>query len=61
MEAMPKIGKLPRLAPGSPGRPENNRYREQYGVIVICRDEKHQQEVYKALRGNYSKVKVVRT
>jgi hypothetical protein len=61
MEAMPKKGKLPRLAPGSPGRPENNRYREQYGVIVICRDEDHQREVYQALCGEHSKVKVVRT
>jgi hypothetical protein len=61
MEAMPQKGKLPALAPGSPGRPKNKRYREQYGVIVICRDEPHQREVYESLRGEYSKVKVVRT
>jgi hypothetical protein len=37
------------------------RYREQYGVIVICRDEKHQKQVYEALKGKNYKLKVVVT
>jgi hypothetical protein len=56
-----QIGKLPKLSPGAPGRPKNNRYKEQFGVIVICRDEHHQERVYNALARNYEKVKVVRT
>lgn len=49
-------------APGSAGlldRPENDRYREQYGVIVMCGGEEHQQEVYQDLRDQGFNVKVV--
>lgn len=53
--------KLPPLPPGSPGRPPNNRYREQYGVIVICSSEDHQKRVYASLSAKHAKVKVVRT
>jgi hypothetical protein len=59
MESMSK--KLPALPPGAPGRPKGNRYKEQFGVIVICSDENHQRQVYEALRIKYPKVKVVRT
>lgn len=60
MEVMGK-SKLPPLAPGSPGRPTGERYREQFGVIVICQGEDHQKQVYEALCGKYPKIKVVRT
>lgn len=49
-------------APGSAGlldRPDNDRYREQYGVIVQCGSEEHQQEVYEALREDGYNCKVV--
>ena len=57
---MPKKAKLPPLAPGAPG---NNgfRYKEQFGVIVVCKDEKEQRAVYESLCGKHKKVKVVRT
>lgn len=54
-------GKLPPLAPGSPGKPKGNRYREQFGVIVICQNEQHQKTVYEALKLEHPMVKVVRT
>lgn len=37
------------------------RYKEQYGVIVICKDEAHQKRVYEQLRAKHKKVKVVVT
>lgn len=42
-------GKLPPLPPGAPGRPAEDRYKEQYGVIVLCQHEKEQREVFDAL------------
>lgn len=39
----------------------DSRYREQYGVIVICRDEKHQKRVYEELLKKDYKLKVVVT
>jgi hypothetical protein len=42
------------------GRPGHN-YRSQYGVIVICRDERHQRSVYESLAAKGLKVKVVVT
>jgi hypothetical protein len=33
----------------APGDPGEDRYRQQYGVIVICDDESHQEQVYNAL------------
>ena len=50
-----------RPLPGSPERPEPDRYREQYGVIVICDDECHQREVYADLEPRGWKLKVVVT
>ena len=41
-------------APGS-------KYKEQFGVIVICRDEAHQQEVFESLAGSGYEVRVVVT
>jgi hypothetical protein len=37
----------------------NFSYRQQYGVIVICKDEKEQQEVYEMLQKSGLTVKVV--
>ena len=42
--------RLPPLPPGTPGRPAKSRYREQYGVIVICPDERTQRTVFEGLR-----------
>ena len=35
------------------------KYREQYGVIVMCSTEKHQAQTYEALRRRGLKCKVV--
>lgn len=34
-------------------------YKEQYGVIVVCEDEKHQRKVYEDLKKEGLKLKVV--
>lgn len=39
----------------------DGRYREQYGVIVICRDERHQRAVYELLHTAGMACKVVCT
>lgn len=40
---------LPKLPRNAPRRPERPRYREQYGIILVCPDEEAQQLLYKAL------------
>ena len=55
----PKRARRP--LPGSPERPEPDRYREQYGVIVICDDEPHQRQVFEALRPRGWRLRVVVT
>lgn len=42
-----------------PMGPGKYRYREQYAVTVICRDEAHQRKVYEALRKSGHKCRVV--
>lgn len=37
----------------------NFTYKEQYGVIVICSNEKEQQEIYERLRALGLKLKIV--
>lgn len=37
----------------------NFNYREQYGVIVICKDEKEQREIYERLLAEGLTLKVV--
>jgi hypothetical protein len=44
-----------------PAPPADNRYKEQYGVIVICTGEAHQKEVYEALAAQGYKCRVVVT
>jgi hypothetical protein len=41
--------------------PEGDRYKEQYGVIIICADEPEQQKVYEALAAEGYKCRVVVT
>lgn len=50
--------KKPAPAGKAPGR-NGFRYREQYGVIVICADEHHQALMYEQLHGQGFKLKVV--
>lgn len=57
-----KAEKLPPLKPGTPGIPDRARYREQYGVIVICPDETAQKQVFEGLQAIAgTKLKVVVT
>ena len=43
--------------------PKGPRYREQYAVIVICRDEAEQERTYRSLQRRYqnSRLRVVAT
>ena len=41
--------------------PPVSKYREQYGVIVLCKDEAHQQRVYEELASSGHEVRVVVT
>lgn len=41
--------------------PDEHNYKEQYGVIVVCDSEKHQEEVYNTLKGQGLNCKVVVT
>lgn len=43
------------------GEPGQGAYREQYGVIVVCRDAAHQQQTYEALLAGGHECKVVCT
>jgi len=43
--------KLPPLPAGTAGPPVGNRYKEQFGVIVICPDETTQRAIFDALVG----------
>ncbi|MFH2099457.1 MAG: hypothetical protein ABIJ95_08110 [Pseudomonadota bacterium] len=45
----------------SPRAVPESRYREQYGVIVICGDEKEQKRVYEELSRKGLKTRVVVT
>jgi hypothetical protein len=54
--------KLPALSKKSTRRPPDNRYREQYGLIVICPNAAVQQSLYEALRTlTHCKLRVVTT
>ena len=41
---------LPKLPNGSVRRPPAGRYREQYGIILVCEDEATQARIYDGLR-----------
>ena len=38
-----------------------NGYREQYGVIIVCNDERHQKKIYHKLNSQGLKCRVVVT
>jgi hypothetical protein len=44
-----------------PPRPPKGRYRQQYGVIVLCADEAEQRSVYERLKSEGLKIRVVVT
>lgn len=50
--------KASKTSPKTPGR-NGFKYREQYGVIVLCDGERHQARVYNALRRSGHRCKVV--
>ncbi|MCV9907349.1 hypothetical protein OIV19_06935 [Brucella sp. HL-2] len=59
---MAKKESLPPLPEKAPGIPANNRYKNQYGVVLVCPDEQTQITLYNALEGLRStKIKVVVT
>ena len=35
------------------------KYKQQYGVIIVCKDEQHQSDLYKQLKQAGHKLKVV--
>lgn len=52
---------LPPLPAGAPGVP-TFKYREQFGVVLVCEDEAAQMRLYEALKDiKTSKIKVVVT
>lgn len=48
MTASSKIP-IPPLPEGAPGRPKGDRYREQYGVILICDGAEAQKTTFETL------------
>ncbi len=50
--------KKKRAVKKAPGR-NGFKYQQQYGVIVMCTDERHQERVYTRLRARGLKCKVV--
>ena len=59
---MSKAKKLPPLPAKAPGIPADNRYKEQYGVIVVCSDQTVQKAVYEGLKAiSAATLKVVST
>jgi hypothetical protein len=55
--SMVEIGELLDETEAAP----ESKYKEQFGVIVICKDEAHQQEVFESLAGSGYEVRVVVT
>ncbi|PPK63508.1 hypothetical protein V5P93_000437 [Actinokineospora auranticolor] len=51
-----------RQVPGSAdvlAKPEHDQYREKHGVVVVCRDTRHQEQVYTRLRAMGLRCRVV--
>ena len=55
MAKQPKTRRPKRKPPGRNGF----KYKEQFGVIIVCDSEAHQQRVYKALTGDGYRCRVV--
>jgi hypothetical protein len=51
----------PELPVGTPGRPQKERYKEQYGVIVVLLSEEDQRIAYDQLQALGHKCRVVTT
>jgi hypothetical protein len=45
--------------PAKQKKPNRHTYQPKFGVIVICQDEKHQEQVYNELHGQKYNCKVV--
>ena len=61
-EQSKNVAALPPLRPGAPGKPAGRRYREQYGIIIVCPDEARQRSIFEALQALLDcKLKVVVT
>lgn len=55
-------GRLPPLPENPPGIPTGNRYKEQYGVVLVCPNEDAQRKVFEGLAALAPcKIKVVVT
>ncbi|AZV77924.1 hypothetical protein EBB79_08465 [Parasedimentitalea marina] len=52
---------LPPLPPGTHGIPKGNRYKQQFGVIVLVQDEPAQKSLFEQLTGHGHRCKVVNT
>jgi hypothetical protein len=52
---------LPPLAPGCHGIPKGNRYKQQFGVIVLVQDEPAQKALFEELKAQGRKCRVVNT
>ncbi|UWQ76842.1 hypothetical protein [Leisingera sp. M658] len=52
---------LPPLPPGTHGKPKGNRYKRQFGVIVLVPDEPAQKALFEELKAQGRKCKVVNT
>ena len=56
---MPQNKTLPPLADNAPGV-NGFKYRQKFGVIVVCKDEEEHKAVYERLLGQGYKCRVVR-
>ena len=52
---------LPSLPDGAPGTPKTNRYKKQFGVIVLAPDETAQKELFERFSEQGLRCKVVNT
>ena len=53
---------FPELPADAPGIPPEDRYRAQYGVVLVCPDEASQKALYEALEAlRKTRIKVVVT
>ena len=61
MAKKPKAKPLPKLSAGAPGRPKGERYKEQYGLIIVCGDAAEQRAFYERLKAQGFNPRVVVT
>lgn len=52
---------LPPLPPGTHGKPKGNRYKRQFGVIVLVQNEPAQKTLFEKLKAKGHKCRVVNT